>query len=126
MGTRYNTGYAEGSVKNSNRARMQNLLARLWRMYGLRSSVGARVLLDSGSAPSARAAETYQNLRRESSERLARLWRFVARPATAALSFPRLAWLNFPFLPALVLRAIGVRSASGERANQAAPSMRAA
>ena len=78
------------------------------------------MLLVQGPTPGASAAETYQNLRRERSERFPRLARFAVCPGTVS-PFPRLPWVDFAFLPALVLRAI-VRSASSERANQAAPS----
>lgn len=85
-------------------------------MYGLQSSFDARVLLEFRDLAERSAAETYQNFRRESSERFRRL----------PPPFPRLGWVVFAFRPALVLRAIAVRSASGERANQAAPRVRAA
>ena len=103
---------------------MHVFLARLRAMYGLQSRLGARVLLDQGSAPGASAAETYQNLRRESSERFPRPPRFAARPWTLP-PVSRLALVDFAFLLALVLRAI-VRSTWSERAHQAAPNERAA
>lgn len=85
------------------------------------------MLLQSGTSPSASAAETYQNFRREMRERLPRPARLPARLGAALSPFPRFAWLDLPFLPALVLRAIGVRSShQGKRANQAAPWVRAA